>query len=206
MNGSIPLTDRLRNVLSELQGGPDRGPGLKYVWSNRWRDGHLICGQIEIWPSSDYSDPEVIGVPLVGPVGAGSALQYANQDGSTYVTVPRNFLGRGDRTRAYEVQGDSMLPFIEEGDLALVEEVLSPFELRDRDVLLVRRGDEISLRSLQRRDGQVWLTPYNPTRPAERFKPGWMEILGRMVALMPRTSWQLGIIVASPEMLGRRTR
>lgn len=202
MSGTRPLTDRLRNALAELRGGG--GSGLKYVWSNRWHEGRLICGQIEIWPSGDYSDPEVIGVPLVGAVGAGSALEYANQDGSTYVTVPRNFLGRGDRTRAYQVRGDSMAPFIEEGDLALVEEVLSPFELRDRDVVLVRRGDEISLRALQRRNGQVWLVPHNPTKPPERFQPGWMEILGKMVALMPRGSWQLGVVVASPEMLGRR--
>lgn len=200
MNASRPLTDRLRNALSELRGPPSRSSGLKYVWSNRWHEGHLICGQIEIWPATDYSDPEVIGIPLVGAVGAGSALQFANQDHSTYVTLPRNFLGRGNRTRAYQVQGDSMAPFIEEGDLALVEDVLSPFELRDNDVILVRRGDEISLRTLQRHDGQVWLSPFNPTKPAERFQPGWMEILGKMVALMPRTSWHLGLITLSPEM------
>jgi len=202
MRESRPLTDRLRSALSELWGG--QGSGLKYVWSNRWRDGHLICGQIEIWPSGNYSDPEVIGVPLVGTVGAGSVLEYVNQDQTTYVTVPRNFLGRGDRARAYKVRGDSMAPFIEEGDLALVEEVLSPFELREWDVVLVRRGDEISLRGLQRREGEVWLVPYNPARPPERFQPGWMEILGRMVALMPRGSWHLGVVVVSPEMLGRQ--
>lgn len=196
-----PLTDRLRNALGRSRGGPGQSSGLKYVWSNRWHDGRLICGQIEVWPASEYSDPEVIGIPLVGTVGAGSALQYANQDHSTYVTVPRNFLGRRDRTRAYEVRGDSMSPFIEDGDVALIEDYLSPFELRDGDVVLVRQGDEISLRGFQRRSGQVWLVPYNPTKPQQRFHPQRMEILGKVVATMPRDVWQLGVVTADPGML-----
>jgi len=125
----------------------------------------------------------VVGIPLYGRIAAGLPIE-AVADHTQFADVPASLLGNGEHY-ALEVSGQSM---IEEG-------------IRDGDTVVIRRCDsaedgaivvalvddeEVTLKTLQRRQGRIALIPANPEFETRLYEQNRVRVQGRLVGLIRR--------------------
>lgn len=118
-------------------------------------------------------------VPIVGNVAAGSPI-LAQEYIEDYLTFDTQ--GLSGEHFALKVRGESMINAgILPGDLVVVHRQQ---EVRSGEIAVALFEDEATVKTYQRKDGQVWLLPANPEyQPIDGTHA---EIIGKVVAVIRR--------------------
>ena len=134
---------------------------------------------VSVGPVPEETDPRANQVPIVGNVAAGSPI-LAQECVEDYLTFDTQ--GLSGEHFALKVRGESMLNAgILPGDLVVVHRQQ---EARNGEIVVALFEDEATVKTYQRRDGQVWLLPENPDY--EPIDGTYAEIIGRVVAVVRR--------------------
>ncbi len=120
---------------------------------------------VSMGPVAEETDPRANQVPVVGNVAAGSPI-LAQECIEDYLTFDTQ--GLSGEHFALRVRGESML----NAGILPDEIVVALFE------------DEATVKTYQRKNGQVWLLPENPEY--EPIDGTYAEIIGRVVAVVRR--------------------
>jgi len=134
---------------------------------------------VSIGPVAEETNPHANQVPVVGNVAAGSPI-LAQECIEDYLTFDTQ--GRSGEHFALRVRGESMLNAgILPGDLVVVHRQQ---EVHNGEIVVALFEDEATVKTYQRRDGQVWLLPENPEyQPIDGTHA---EIIGKVVAVVRR--------------------
>jgi repressor LexA len=118
---------------------------------------------LEIIKRDEEEDDDVVSVPILGPVAAGTPiLAEENWDGS--VSVHRTMLRRGSRYFALKVKGDSMEGAgILDGDMAIIEQ---RNVAEDGQIVVATVNDATTLKRYYREKTRIRLQPEN-----DNYKP-----------------------------------
>jgi phage repressor protein C with HTH and peptisase S24 domain len=85
--------------------------------------------------------------------------------------------------RICEVTGDSMMPYLEDGDVVMID--TGQIEIKDLAVYVIRYGDELRIKRLSRRfDGGLIIRSDNPRYPEEQIAFAdvhQIQVLGALV-------------------------
>lgn len=126
---------------------------------------------------------EAVEIPLLGRVAAGVPIEaIANSD---TISIPADWLGRGERF-ALRVSGDSMIDaHIEDGDVVVVERKENA---RDGDTVIALVDDaEATLKIFRSQaDGRVQLEPRNESLKPMVFEASRVRIQGTVVGVLRR--------------------
>ena len=122
---------------------------------------------------------DVIEVPLHGRIAAGMPIEALESDRS--LPVPAALLGPGDHY-ALEVSGDSMIEAaICPGDYVVIKKEQTA---DNGDIVAALIDGEATVKTLQRKDGKVWLLPHNPNYdPIDGTNA---TLLGKVTAVLRR--------------------
>lgn len=125
-------------------------------------------------------DGRVVDVPLVGRIAAGGPI-LADQQVEDVFALPRQLTGDGDLFML-NVSGDSMIDAaICDGDWVVVRRQNTA---ENGDIVAALLDDEATVKTLRRKDGQVWLIPHNPAyTPIDGTHA---RIMGKVVSVMRR--------------------
>lgn len=120
-------------------------------------------------------------VPLVGDVAAGTDV-LAEQNVEELVPMPADLTGGGELFML-RVRGESMINLgIFDGDFVVCR---SQDDAADGDIVVAGiPGEEATVKTLQRRDGQVVLVPANDALSEMVFNPDEVTVFGRVVTVM----------------------
>ncbi len=117
-------------------------------------------------------------VPLVGRIAAGGPV-LAEQDVEDVFTLPRQLVGEGELFML-RVTGESMIDAaICDGDWVVVRRQPTA---ENGEIVAALLDDEATVKTLQRRDGHVWLMPANPA-----YSPilgDHAAVLGKVVSVL----------------------
>lgn len=129
-------------------------------------------------PRTDIDGSGVAHVPLVGRIAAGGPI-LAEQSIEDIFTLPRQLVGEG-KLIMLKVVGDSMInAAIADGDWVVVRQ--QP-DATNGEIVAAMIDGEATVKTLQRRDGKVWLIPHNPAySPIDGDEA---TILGRVVSVV----------------------
>ena len=125
---------------------------------------------------------DVIEIPLHGRIAAGVPIEAL--EGQATLPVPAALLGAGEHY-ALEVSGDSMVEAgILDGDFALVRRTNTA---RDGEIVVALvRGEEATLKYLERENGMVRLVPANAAYEPQLYGPDEVEVQGKLAGLLRR--------------------
>ena len=120
-------------------------------------------------------------IPLYGRISAGSPIEAIRDENGT-VDIPPNMLGNGEHY-ALEVDGDSMIKAgINDGDTVIIRK---DDNVRDGDIVVALvDGEEVTLKRLERRSGQVVLIPENDDYQEQVYAPEQVQIQGKLASLL----------------------
>jgi repressor LexA len=161
--------------LTELEdkGWVRRDPGRLRTLEVRRRDGRPP--DRPALPRTDYSR-----LPRRGFVPAGHPQEAVEVNDEAW-QLPAELVGNGD-LYLLQVRGGSMMDAaILDGDWVAVRKQSNA---EDGEIIVAMIGDEVTVKTLRRADGRVWLMPQNPVYqpiPAEEA-----IILGKVVAVLRR--------------------
>jgi len=125
-------------------------------------------------------DGRVVHVPLVGRIAAGGPILADQQVEDTFA-LPRQLTGDGELFML-KVAGESMIDAaICDGDWVVVRRQQ---DAENGDIVAALLDNEATVKTLRRRDGQVWLMPHNPAyTPIDGTHA---QIMGKVVSVMRR--------------------
>jgi repressor LexA len=125
---------------------------------------------------------DVIELPLHGRIAAGMPIEAL--EGQSTLPVPAALLGPGEHY-ALEVAGDSMVEEgILDGDYALIRKT---DVARDGEIVVALINNEEATLKTFRREGQmIRLDPANRNYDPQRYRPGEVQIQGRLAGLLRR--------------------
>ncbi|MDE1915582.1 MAG: transcriptional repressor LexA [Sphingomonadales bacterium] len=125
---------------------------------------------------------DVVEIPLHGRIAAGAPIEAL--EGHAMLPVPAALLGAGEHY-ALEVSGDSMIEAgILDGDLALIRRTDMA---RDGEIVVALvRGEEATLKYLRREAGMIRLDPANATYQPQYYRPGEVQVQGKLAGLLRR--------------------
>ena len=128
---------------------------------------------------AEEEDPHANQVPILGNVAAGSPI-LAQECIEDYLTFDTG--GLSGEHFALKVRGESMLNAgILPGDLVVVHR---QSEANNGEIVVALFEDEATVKTLRRRDGQVWLMPENDDyQPIDGTQA---QIIGKVVAVVRR--------------------
>ena len=144
--------------------------------------GNVVQSTMRAQPSRPEPANDVIVIPLHGRIAAGMPIEAL--EGSTMLPVPAALLGAGEHY-ALEVSGDSMIEAgILDGDYALIRRT---DVARDGEIVVALvRGEEATLKYLRREDGMVRLDPANAMHEPQFYRPGEIQVQGKLAGLLRR--------------------
>lgn len=121
-----------------------------------------------------------VSVPLLGRIAAGSPI-LATEQLEDVMTLPRQLVGQGTLFML-EVRGDSMVDAaICDGDYVVVRQQA---QAEDGEIVAAMIDGEATVKTLQHKDGHVWLLPHNPAyTPIDGDQA---TILGKVVSVLRR--------------------
>jgi repressor LexA len=126
------------------------------------------------------SRPQATYVPVLGRIAAGGPI-LAEERVEEIMPMPRSLVGDGTLFML-EVRGDSMIDAaICDGDYVVIRQQPSA---ENGEIVAALLNDEATVKTFQRKDGQVWLLPHN-----DAYSPidgTHAQILGKVVAVMRR--------------------
>jgi repressor LexA len=124
--------------------------------------------------------PEATQVPLVGRIAAGGPI-LAEERVEEIFPLPKTLVGEGTLFML-EVAGDSMVDAaICNGDYVVVRQEQTA---QNGEIVAALIGDEATVKTLQRKDGHVWLLPHNDAY--EPIDGDNATILGIVTAVLRR--------------------
>jgi repressor LexA len=124
--------------------------------------------------------PEAIYVPVVGRIAAGGPI-LAEERVEEVFPLPRALVGDGTLF-LLEVKGDSMVEAaICDGDFVVIRQQPTA---ENGEIVAAMIDGEATVKTFQRKDGQVWLLPHNPAY--EPIDGTEATILGKVVTVMRR--------------------
>jgi repressor LexA len=124
--------------------------------------------------------PEAVLVPVLGRIAAGGPI-LAEERIEDVFPLPRQLVGEGTLF-LLEVRGDSMLEAaICDGDFVVVRQQPNA---ENGEIVAAMIDGEATVKTFQRRSGQVWLLPHNPNY--EPIDGTNASILGKVVTVMRR--------------------
>lgn len=124
--------------------------------------------------------PGAVQVPLLGRIAAGGPI-LAEERVEDVFALPRQLVGEGTMF-LLEVCGDSMIEAaICDRDWVVVRQQPTA---ENGDIVAALLDNEATVKTLKRRDGQVWLMPHNPAY--EPIDGNAATILGKVVAVLRR--------------------
>ena len=125
---------------------------------------------------------DVVELPLHGRIAAGVPIEAL--EGQSSLPVPAALLGPGEHY-ALEVSGDSMIEAgIFDGDFALIKRTDTA---RDGEIVVALvDNEEATLKYLSRDSGMVRLDPANAAYEAQIYRPGQVEVQGKLAGLLRR--------------------
>lgn len=140
--------------------------------------------------SGDDTEPDVTGigdavpaarnVPLVGRIAAGGPI-LAEERVEEVFPLPKTLVGDGTLF-LLEVSGDSMVDAaICDGDYVVVRQQATAV---NGDIVAALIDNEATVKTFQRKDGQVWLMPQNPNY--DPIDGTHASVLGKVVAVLRR--------------------
>jgi len=131
-------------------------------------------------PPSPAND--VLEIPLHGRIAAGVPIEAI--EGQSMLPVPAALLGAGEHY-ALEVSGDSMVDAgILDGDYALIRRTDTA---RDGEIVVALvHGEEATLKYLRREAGMVRLDPANAAYEPQVYRPGDVQVQGKLAGLLRR--------------------
>ena len=134
---------------------------------------------VSMGPVAEETDPRANQVPVVGNVAAGSPI-LAQECIEDYLTFDTQ--GMYGEHFALRVRGESMLNAgILPGDLVVVHRQAEAY---NGEIVVALFEDEATVKTLRRRNGEIWLMPENPDyQPIDGTHA---EIIGRVVAVVRR--------------------
>jgi len=122
--------------------------------------------------------PEATYVPVLGRIAAGGPI-LAEERVEEIMPMPRSLVGDGTLFML-EVRGDSMIDAaICDGDYVVVRQQPNA---ENGEIVAALLDNEATVKTFQRKDGQVWLLPHN-----ESYSPidgTHAQILGKVVAVL----------------------
>jgi repressor LexA len=119
-------------------------------------------------------------VPMLGRIAAGGPI-LAEQNLETVFPLPQELVGDGELFML-EVSGESMIDAaICDGDFVVVRREQTA---ENGDIVAAMIDGEATVKTFQRKDGQVWLLPHNPAY--ERIDGTHASILGKVTAVLRR--------------------
>ena len=147
-----------RKGVIDLVGGTSRGIRLK---SDTWRTLQTAVSEAV----------ETLALPLVGRVAAGSPILAQEHIDRTYAVEPHLFAQRPDYL--LKVRGMSMRDAgILDGDLLAVQRAS---DAKNRQIVVARLGDEVTVKRFQRSRTGIDLLPKNPDFDVIHVVPGQVD-------------------------------
>lgn len=139
-------------------------------------------GSVRVPQRAREAANDVIEIPLHGRIAAGVPIEAL--EGQSTLPVPAALLGAGEHY-ALEVSGDSMIEAgILDGDFALVRRTDTA---RDGEIVVALvRGEEATLKYLQRDNGMIRLVPANAAYEPQLYGPDEVEVQGKLAGLLRR--------------------
>ncbi|MFZ1362107.1 MAG: transcriptional repressor LexA [Candidatus Nanopelagicales bacterium] len=120
---------------------------------------------------------DVAEVPLLGRIAAGGPI-LAEEAVEDTLTLPRQITGQGNLF-LLEVSGDSMIEAaICDGDFVVIRQQPTA---DNGEIVAALLGDEATVKTLSRKDGNTWLLPANPAY--EPIDGNEAQILGKVVSV-----------------------
>src|SRR5438270_75565 len=117
-------------------------------------------------------------VPVVGRIAAGGPI-LAEQAIEDFFPLPKSLVGKGTLF-LLKVVGDSMIDAaIADGDWVVVRQQPTA---ENGDIVAAMIDGEATVKTLQRRDGEVWLLPHNPAYAP--IPAADAAILGKVVTVL----------------------
>lgn len=184
----LTSSSSVKHQLSALQAkgylrqDPNRPRALEVVIPGESADAHAPAAN----PSASVTHlsaltrdrDDVVEVPLVGRIAAGGPV-LAEQSVEDVFTLPRQLTGEGELF-LLKVTGDSMIDAaICDGDWVVVRRQV---DADNGDIVAALLDDEATVKTLRRRDGQVWLMPHNPAY--EPIDGTHARIMGKVVSVL----------------------
>jgi repressor LexA len=153
---------------------PNRPRALEVLWPES-----QPLGGFDETGSGD-ARPEAVYVPVVGRIAAGGPI-LAEERIEEVLPLPRSLVGEGTLF-LLEVKGDSMLDAaICDGDFVVVRQQPAA---ENGEIVAAMIDGEATVKTFQRKAGQVWLLPHNPAY--EPIDGTNATILGKVVTVMRR--------------------
>ena len=116
-------------------------------------------------------------VPLLGRIAAGGPI-LAEEAVEDTLTLPRQITGKGNLFML-EVSGDSMIEAaICDGDYVVIRQQSTA---DNGEIVAALLGDEATVKTLSRKDGNTWLMPANPAY--DPIDGNEAQILGKVVSV-----------------------
>lgn len=107
-------------------------------------------------------------VPYYGKIHAGEP-SLLPEDRQGFITMDRRFIP-AEEVYFLRVKGDSMIGrAISDGDFVMVNPVARP---KENDIVAARIGEEATVKTLTKMNGQIVLTPANPAEREIEIQPG----------------------------------
>ena len=119
---------------------------------------------------------ESIRLPIIGAIAGGTPIEAIEDVDDEWVDVPADWF-RGDREIvALRVEGQSMAPRIEDGDIAIIHKT-PIFESGDVCAVYVNGYNATLKKVIKQTDGGILLQPFNPAYEARSYTPEECEEL-----------------------------
>jgi repressor LexA len=129
--------------------------------------------------SKTIDSPEVVPVRILGRIAAGQPITAVESPEEELFSLPRQLVVAGELFMV-EVDGDSMMNVgILNGDLVVVRK--QP-DAENGEVVAARLDEEVTVKTLKRSGGHVWLVPENPAY--EKILGDNAVILGKVVTVI----------------------
>ena len=140
-----------------------------------------IIRSAKITFNPEILDNEIIHLPLLGRIAAGSPIE-AISDETNYIGFPKSMLGSGEYF-LLDVVGDSMVNIgILDGDRVLIEKTNTA---NNGDIIVALiDNNETTLKRLFKRGQQVALQPENESYETRIYGPDRVKIQGKLKQLI----------------------
>lgn len=124
----------------------------------------LLTGSGDMFNSTRAreADPHFIDIPVVSSIAAGSPIQVYEDEPLEILQIPAAILPLPPPYFAFRVEGESMSPFILDGDIVILSRDWRGLKLNNR-ICGFRTADGITLKKMviQPRQKTTWLMPLN---------------------------------------------